>query len=334
LAEGNGNQTVEPNECNLLYVSLVNRRLGPLTITNAFLRATNTIGVLVTIPVASFPTIPAGQTAECLTPFQFSTDTNLTCGGAVGFELVVGAVNEGQFAINFSPVSGDDCTHPTGPCDSCTVASGQFNASTLTTTQTLYFVGAPSICYPPKAYPGLDPTANLPPFSYLTHTFTNSTTNGLCLTAQLQLDCPAAPTNALGVAAYLGGFNTNDPSAGYLGDIGQGGPPYPPFAFQVPASSNFVLVVMSRATNLICNSYSLELFGLPCPPPTIAIAPEAAPAKVRVHWSTAYPGWTAQQKGKATGTFSNTTQSPFIVGGRYALTNITATTNQFYRLMK
>src|ERR1035441_1012318 len=69
LAEGNGNQTVEPNECNLLYVSLVNRRLGPLTITNAFLRATNTIGVLVTIPVASFPTIPAGQTAECLTPF-------------------------------------------------------------------------------------------------------------------------------------------------------------------------------------------------------------------------------------------------------------------------
>jgi hypothetical protein len=150
----------------------------------------------------------------------------------------------------------------------------------------------------------------------------------------LQFDCPAAPTNALGVAAYLGGFNTNDPSAGYLGDIGQGGPPYPPFAFQVPASSNFVLVVMSRATNLVCNSYSLELFGLPCPPPTLAIAPEAAPAKVRVHWSTAYPGWTAQQKGKATGTFSNTTQSPFIVGGRYALTNITATTNQFYRLMK
>src|SRR5262249_26375706 len=26
LAEGNGNQTVEPNECNLLYLTLVNRR--------------------------------------------------------------------------------------------------------------------------------------------------------------------------------------------------------------------------------------------------------------------------------------------------------------------
>jgi len=69
-------------------------------------------------------------------------------------------------------------------------------------------------------------------------------------------------------------FNTNDPSAGYLGDIGQGGPPYPPFSFQVPASSNCVLVVMSRATNLVCNSYSLELFGLPCPAPTLAIPPE------------------------------------------------------------
>src|ERR1039458_3008241 len=334
LAEGNGNQTVEPNECNLLYVTLANRRSSALTITNAFLRATNATGVLVTIPLATYPVIAAGQTMTNLTPFQFSTDTNLACGSSVGFELVVGAVNEGQFAINFSPVSGNDCSPPTGPCDSCTVVSGQFTTNTPTTSQPLYFVGAPSICYPSKAYPGLDPTLNLPPFSYLTHGFTNSTTNGLCLTAQLQFDCPAAPTNALGVAAYLGGFNTNAPSAGYLGDIGQGGPPYPGFSFQVPAGSNFVLVVMARATNLVCNNYSLKLFGLPCPPPTLAIQPETTPAKVRVNWSTAYPGFTAQQAGKLGGTFVNAAQTPVILNSRYALTTLPALTNQFYRLKK
>ncbi len=335
LAEGNGNQTVEPNECNLLYVSLVNRRNNALTITNAFLRATNTTGVLVTVPLASYPVIAAGQTMTNLTPFQFSTDTNLECGGAVGFELVVGVVNEGQFAIAFNPVSGSDCSHPTGPCDSCTVASGQFTTNTPTLSQPLYVVGAPSICFPPKAYPGTNPIATLPSAPYLTHSFTNTTTNLLCITAQLEFDCPSAPTNALGVAAYLGTFDPNNPSVGYLGDIGQGSPPYPAFSFQVPASTNFTLVVMAQATNLVCNNYTLQLFGLPCPPPVMAITNDTVPAAVRVHWSTAYPGFTAQQSGKLSGgTFTNVIQSPVILNGRYSLPNLHTATNQFFRLKK
>ena len=84
LAEGNGNQTVEPNECNLLYVSLVNLGADAVTITNAYLRATNATGVVVTVPVATYPTIPAGQTMVNTTPFQFSTETNLPCGGGGG----------------------------------------------------------------------------------------------------------------------------------------------------------------------------------------------------------------------------------------------------------
>jgi hypothetical protein len=102
----------------------------------------------------------------------------------------------------------------------------------------------------------------------------------------------------------------------------------------VPAGSNFVLVVMARATNLVCNNYSLKLFGLPCPPPTLAIQPETTPAKVRVNWSTAYPGFTAQQAGKLGGTFVNAAQTPVILNSRYALTNLPALTNQFYRLKK
>jgi hypothetical protein len=289
--------------------------------------------VIVTSPLATYPVIPAGQTMTNLTPFQFSTDTNLPCGGAVGFELVVGVVNEGQFAIDFSPVSGSDCSHPTGTCDSCTVVSGQFASNTPVDSQPLYFVGAPSICYPPKGYPGINPAPSLAPAPYLTHNFTNSTTNLLCVTAQLEFDCPSAPTNALGVAAYLGNFDPNNPSVAYLGDIGQGGPPYPAFSFQVPPDTNFTLIVMAQATNLSCDNYTVQLFGLSCASPTLAITKDVTPSAVRVQWSTAYPGFTAQQSSTlAAGTFTNLTQPPVILNSRYSLTNIPVTANQFYRL--
>lgn len=327
LEEGNGNQTVEPDECNLLYVSLVNRRTNSVTVTNALLRAL-TPGVFVTIPQAKYPALPAGAAHENLTPFQFRTDPALPCGSPVEFELVFGIAGEGPFALTFSPVSGTDCEHVTGPCESCIVVAGQFTTETPVSANRLLFTGGPSICDPPKLCPGVASE----PTRLLQHHFTNSTTNDLCVTALLQFNCPPAPTNALGVAAYLGAFNPEDPCAGYLADGGELGPPYPPFSFRVPAGSNFVIVVSARVADLVCDSYAVELFGLPCPPPVLAIAPESDPTQVRVHWSTAYPGWTAQQAGAPTGGFNPVPQTPAIVNGRYALTNLAKTTNQFYRL--
>jgi autotransporter-associated beta strand protein len=331
LADGNGNQTVEPDECNLLYVSLLNYRANSVTITNALLRAISSNAV-VTIATATYPTIPAGSAAENITPFQFRTDPALACGAAVSFELVLSVANEGQFAVTVTPVAGLDCTHPTGPCQSCTVVSGQFTPGSPLMVQPLYFVGAPSLCYPAKLCPGPDPGSNLPPVRYVTHSFTNSTTNMLCVTANLQFNCPAAPTNALGVAAYLGNFDPNQPCSGYLGDLGQGGPPYLPFSFQVPPASSFVIVVDARTTNLVCDSYAVELFGLLCPAPTLAIERAPIPGTVSLDWSSAYPGWTAQQEGRLGTSFVDIAQAPTIVAGRYSITNIRTITNEFYRL--
>jgi hypothetical protein len=157
----------------------------------------------------------------------------------------------------------------------------------------------------------------------------------LCVSAVLEFNCLSAPTNALGVVAYLGVFNPANPSTGYLGDIGQGGPPYPPFSFQVPPGTNFQLVVMAQTTNLVCNDYTLQLFGLPCAPPTLAISNDVAPSAVKLNWSTAYPGFTAQQSGKLTAAFfTNVIQLPVILNSRYSLTNIHTVTNEFYRLKK
>ena len=50
----------------------------------------------------------------------------------------------------------------------------------------------------------------------------------------------------------------------YLGDSGGDGTAA--FSFPVPAGSNVVILVTQRAIGFGCDNYTLELFGLPCPP--------------------------------------------------------------------
>ncbi len=179
---------------------------------------------------------------------------------------------------------------------------------------------------------------------YLTHSFTNTATNEICVSAVAGFNCPAFVRPQL--AAYLGAFNTNDVCQNYLGDSGPsgGGTQAPVCSFRVPAGSNFVLVVSTRS-NQGCVDYTAQLFGLPCPPPTIAINAVAGAAAaagqaqsldthIEINWTTASPGWTAQQAGRVGGTFSDVSSPPILMNGRYTLGNIPLTTNQFYRLKK
>jgi len=231
----------------------------------------------------------------------------------------------------FTLPDGPACDSGGGACESCYIVSGTFTTNTPTLLAPLSPDGSPSLCLPAKPCPGTFPLA-LPPTPYTQHTFTNSSGTQVCVTAQLHFDCPAAPQGAMHVAAYLGSMDTNTPCANYLGDAGGDGTAA--FSFTVPAGSNVVLVVTAWTPGIGCDAYSLELFGLPCPPPVLAISHEAEPQKVRVHWSTAYPEFHAQQVGTLTGAFLNVVQPTAIVGGRYALTNITAHPDQFYRLIK
>jgi hypothetical protein len=345
LAEGNGNQTVEPDECNLLFLSLTNRRAASLSITSAVLRAV-TDGVslgpiaparaLVTIASAAFPAIPVGAARENLTPFQFRTDATLPCGSPVTFELIVGVAGEGEFAILFTPTSGNGCTHATGGCESCFVVGGQFTTNTPTLVRSLNFIGAPSICDPPKRCPETNTYSDLLAFPTITHSFTNSTTNELCLTARLIFGCPDAANHFLGAAAYRGANDIHGPCVAYLGDTGADGTQ--PFSFRVPPMTNFIILVSARATNVICPKYTLELFGLPCSPPTLRIAKDATPNKVLLQWSTASPGFQLQStnslRSPGPNAFTNVPGIPAIVSGQYTVTNSTAPLRQFFRLSR
>ena len=158
------------------------------------------------------------------------------------------------------------------------------------------------------------------------------------MTAQLRFDCPGAGAGSVGVAAYLGEFRINQPCSFYRGDDGAFGPPAPPFSFRVPPRTNFVLVVTARATNLVCDTYALELFGLPCPPPTLNLTASAAAGKVIAHWSSAYPEFRLQAAnslgGPGPADFSVVATPPILTGGKFAVTNALDAPRQFYRLEK
>ena len=233
------------------------------------------------------------------------------------------------------PFGGGNC-NGSGACESCFVVSGHFDTNALESVRRLEVTGLPSVCDPPKPCPGF---SELPsePVRHVLHHFTNATPNELCVTAQLQLDCPGMPAGLIGVAAYVGEFRVNQPCSSFLGDDGAFGPPAPPFSFRVPPRTNFLLVVVTaRDTNLLCDSYALELFGLPCPPPTLHIAKDAAPNKVLLQWSSAYPDYRLQSasvlNSSGPADFNNVSTPPVLTEGRFVVTNSATISSQFYRL--
>ncbi|MGH8245353.1 MAG: hypothetical protein ACREUU_02850, partial [Gammaproteobacteria bacterium] len=100
----------------------------------------------------------------------------------------------------------------------------------------------------------------------------------------------------------------------------------------------FLLVVTARETNLVCDTCTLELFGLPCPPPRLVIDLEAASNKVVARWSSSYPDFRLQSVNSLGGpspqVFINVTSPPVLVSGKFAVTNAVTTSRQFFRLAK
>jgi hypothetical protein len=235
----------------------------------------------------------------------------------------------------FTLPGGPACDSGGGACESCFVFSGTFTTNTPTLSIPLSADLSPSLCFPTKLCPGPFPLA-LPPTPFIQHTFVNTSGTQLCVTAQLHFNCPAAPGSALHAAAYLGAVDPNDPCLNYVGD--SGGDSTAAFSFAVPAGSNVVLLVTQRAANIGCDTYTLELFGLPCPPPTLQIAKDNAPAKVLLQWSSAYPDYRLQSvdslHGPAPHPFSNVLNPPVLVGGKFAVTNAATAPRQFFRLTK
>ena len=85
---GNGNGSIDPNECNSFNVILANNRGVTATGVKATL-STGTPGVGITQWMSTYPDIPVGTEATNVTHFTVSTTTNFICGTTIDFTLVV-----------------------------------------------------------------------------------------------------------------------------------------------------------------------------------------------------------------------------------------------------
>lgn len=88
ISTGNGNGFVDPNECNMLHIVLVNTTASPITGIRAEL-TTSSPHVLLHQAVSAYPEIPPGGCATNLIPFQLSTLPTMPCGADIGLELTV-----------------------------------------------------------------------------------------------------------------------------------------------------------------------------------------------------------------------------------------------------
>jgi subtilisin family serine protease len=87
LKGGNGNQSVDPNECNNLWVAIRNDGYGAAS--NIFATLTTiTPGVTIIQPNSAYPNIPETATGTNLLPFRLSTSPAFVCGSPVKLELV------------------------------------------------------------------------------------------------------------------------------------------------------------------------------------------------------------------------------------------------------
>ena len=95
---GNGNGVVDPNECDHLDITLLNKTTSAITGISAVV-TNRSAGVKVTQPHSAYPDLPVDTTATNITSFQISTAPELPCVTNVALELCVTTVSHGSFVI-------------------------------------------------------------------------------------------------------------------------------------------------------------------------------------------------------------------------------------------
>jgi hypothetical protein len=131
VSGGNGNNKIDPNECNQLTIELGNNGGVNATGVSAVL-STTTPNVTITQANSTYPDIPPGIFVTNNTPFEVSTSSSFACGRNIFFTLNVTS-SAGTDILNFILPTGENytVTESTGSivsgttdigvhCDDCT----------------------------------------------------------------------------------------------------------------------------------------------------------------------------------------------------------------------
>jgi fibronectin-binding autotransporter adhesin len=108
---GNGNGSIDPNECDYLNLMITNKTGTPITGITATL-ASASPNVTVTQPFSTYPDVPGNGTATNIAPFQISTTPNFTCGSSIILMLTVNSASQGGFSFPVTVTSGSPAAVP------------------------------------------------------------------------------------------------------------------------------------------------------------------------------------------------------------------------------
>jgi len=98
IETGNGNGEIEPGECNLLRIPLMNKLAGIVSGVSATLSSTNP-DVTITQSSSTYPNLPASGMSTNDVPFQISTSPSLICGTNIDLVLTVHTATNGSFSV-------------------------------------------------------------------------------------------------------------------------------------------------------------------------------------------------------------------------------------------
>jgi len=234
-------------------------------------------------------------------------------------------------------LTGDTCTTGSGSCDYClTAVTGSIANTDPIMTNRFIRNGIVASCGAPKTFPGTSITGG-PTYHYDLYAFTNTSASEACVTVLL------TGAGDIQAGVYLNSFDPSNITTNYIADSGgstltsNAGSPVGPqsCSVEIAAGAKFFVEVNEVTFGSGSTNYTLQLSGLPCPPPTLSIQPVPA-TQARLYWPTWAGGYQLESE---TNLLSNTwaavTNEPLVSSLKFNVTNfIGSPTNRFYRLHK
>lgn len=175
-------------------------------------------------------------------------------------------------------VGGGVMTFGSGGGNSCpvtTTINGTFDTSSPTQLGRIFRDGVPSVCTPPKVYPGIfNPSTS---YNYNVHgPYANPGPNPSCVT--VSFDVGSCLTNAH-ASAYQNSYDPANQGNNYLGDVGSS--VTQPFGFTLPAGQALVIAVSTTASVVTAPcSYSFTISGVACQSATDLAIGKSGPASL------------------------------------------------------
>ncbi|PYK69399.1 MAG: hypothetical protein DME45_02385 [Verrucomicrobia bacterium] len=236
---GNSNGIINSNECANLNVALKNNGCANAAGVSGTL-STTTAGVTITQANSSYPPMAIDATGTNSTPFQIQTSASFPCGTNIDFDLDLTFPNGGK-TVSFSVPT---CT---GGGDQ-TIPAHTLTASDSTQSDRMGRDGQPSGCEgkscPGGGFPGTK--------FFTTYNFRNDGGSAACFTVTINAQTGVPNTSNIESAAYVGTYDPANLCQNYLGDSGVVGlgvtVASATYSFEVPAQSDFVVVVNTTGT--------------------------------------------------------------------------------------